>query len=117
MTAASVHASPHGVVERHGPRGSIEFERVLRHPVGTVWEAITTPAGLAAWWLPFEADIEVDLRVGGLISFSAAELGESPMTCEILELDPQRRLVHSHFDGSTTMTWELRPRRWDACSG
>ena len=49
--------SRHGTVERDGARGMIRFERVLAHPVERVWEAITTPDGLAGWWLPFPATI------------------------------------------------------------
>ncbi|WP_292676744.1 SRPBCC domain-containing protein [Nocardioides sp.] len=101
--------SRHGTVERHGRRGSIRFERVLAHPVERVWDAITTPEGLAAWWLPFDASIDIDLTAGGLIAFTAPELGEDAMTCEILELDPPHRLVHTHFDRSITLTWELTP--------
>jgi uncharacterized protein YndB with AHSA1/START domain/ketosteroid isomerase-like protein len=99
--------SRHGTVQRDGNRGVIRFERVLAHPVQRVWEAITTADGLAGWWLPFPATIEIELAAGGEISFSAAELGEAPMTCEILEVDPPHRLVHSHFDRSITLTWEL----------
>jgi uncharacterized protein YndB with AHSA1/START domain/ketosteroid isomerase-like protein len=108
MTTASA-PTRHGFVERHGRSGSIRFERLLAHPVDRVWEAITTPEGLAAWWLPFDADITVDLVVGGLISFSSPDLGDSPMTCEVLEVAPPHRLVHSHFDRSVTLTWELEP--------
>ena len=53
------------------------------------------------------ATIEIDLVVGGEIAFSAPELGEAPMTCEILELDPPYRLVHRHIDPAITLTWEL----------
>ena len=99
--------SRHGTVERDGNTGTIRFERLLAHPVDRVWEAVTTPEGLSDWWLPFPAKITVDLAVGGLISFAASELGDAPMTCEILELDAPYRLVHTHFDPSTTLTWEL----------
>jgi uncharacterized protein YndB with AHSA1/START domain/ketosteroid isomerase-like protein len=105
--SATTSTSRHGPVERDGTRGVIRFERVLTHPVERVWEAITTPEGLAGWWLPFSATIEIDLVEGGEIAFSAAELGETPMTCDILELDPPYRLVHSHFDRAITLTWEL----------
>ena len=107
MTSTSSSPSRHGTVEREGNGGSIHFERWLSHPVDRVWEAITTPEGLGGWWLPFEAAIRIDLVVGGEISFSAPELGEAPMTCEVLEVDPPHRLVHTHFDRSITLTWEL----------
>ena len=105
--SSTTATSRHGTVERDGNRGTIRFERVLAHPVARVWEAVTTPDGLSAWWLPFPAKIEIDLAVGGEISFAASELGEAPMTCEILEVDPPYRLVHSHFDRAITLTWEL----------
>jgi uncharacterized protein YndB with AHSA1/START domain len=107
MTHRTDSHSRHGIVTRDGRRGTIRFERALDHPVESVWEAITTPDGLAGWWLPFDARIEIDLAVGGLISFSSQELGDAPMTCEILELEAPYRLVHTHFDRSITLTWEL----------
>ena len=99
----------HGTVTRDGAHGTIHFERVLGHPVDKVWEAITTPDGLAGWWLPFPATITVDLTVGGAFSFSAPELGEAPMTCEIVEVEAPHRLVYKHFSPGTTMTWQLDP--------
>jgi uncharacterized protein YndB with AHSA1/START domain/ketosteroid isomerase-like protein len=100
-------ASRHGTVHRTGKRGTIRFERRLAHPVERVWKAVTTSDGLAGWWLPFPATIRIDLVVGGEISFTAPELGEAPMTCEILEIDAPHRLVHTHFDRAVTLTWEL----------
>lgn len=113
-TTDSSHANPpaasrHGIIERDGKGGTIRFERLLNHPVPRVWEAVTTPEGLGGWWLPFPATISVDLIVGGQIAFSAMEFGEAPMTCEILEVDPPHRLVHTHFDRSMTIAWELTP--------
>jgi uncharacterized protein YndB with AHSA1/START domain/ketosteroid isomerase-like protein len=107
VTSTVPSPSRHGTVELDGERGRIRFERLLSHPIERVWEAITTPAGLAGWWMPFAATIEIDLVVGGTISFSATELGEEPMTCEVLEVDRPHRLVHTHFDRSMTLTWDL----------
>ena len=41
------------------------------YPIRDVWDAITNPARLADWWLPFDADITVDLREGGQMVFAA----------------------------------------------
>jgi uncharacterized protein YndB with AHSA1/START domain/ketosteroid isomerase-like protein len=112
--SATTSPSRHGTVEREGNHGVIRFERTLSHPVERVWEAITTAEGLAGWWLPFPATIDIELVVGGQIAFSSSELGEAPMTCEILALDPPYRLVHSHFDRAITLTWELSPEG-DGC--
>jgi len=106
--------SRHGTVEGRGVEGNVRFERLLAHPVELVWDALTTAEGLAAWWLPFPATIDIDLVVGGRLSFAAAEIGSTPMTCDILELDPPTRLVHSHFDRAITLTWELAAEG-DAC--
>ena len=43
----------------------------LPYPIRDVWDAITNPARLADWWLPFDADITVDLREGGEMVFTA----------------------------------------------
>lgn len=44
----------------------LRIERRLAHPPEKVWRAVTEPAHLTQW---FPADLEVDLRVGGRISF------------------------------------------------
>src|SRR3546814_8684651 len=54
-----------GVIEPTADGGVIRFERRLAYPVDEVWDAVTNPERLADWWLPFDADITVDLRVGG----------------------------------------------------
>ena len=59
-----------GVLERTADGGVIRFERHLAYDVQEVWDAITTPERLADWWLPFEADITVDLREGGEMVFA-----------------------------------------------
>ncbi len=55
-----------GTIERTSDGGAvIGFERHLPYAVADVWTAITDPEHLAQWWLPFDADITVDLREGG----------------------------------------------------
>ena len=60
-----------GTLERTATGGTIRFERHLRFPVAAVWDAITNPERLADWWLPFDADITVDLREGGEMVFTS----------------------------------------------
>ena len=81
-----------GVLERTPDGGVIHFKRHLAYDIADVWAAITTPERLADWWLPFEADITVDLRAGGSMVFAGAPEGE-PVTlvCTILRLDPPVR--------------------------
>jgi uncharacterized protein YndB with AHSA1/START domain len=96
-----------GVVERTADGGVIRFERHLAHDVRDVWDAITSPARLADWWLPFDADITVDLREGGEMVF-AGKGDEAPtMTCTILRVEPPVLFEHTHPAPGSRMRWEL----------
>src|SRR6476660_9439585 len=96
-----------GTLERTGDGGVIRFERHLAYPIREVWDAITIPARLADWWLPFDADITIDLREGGEMVFAAT--GDEPMTIEstILRVEPPMLLEHTHVDPGSFMRWEL----------
>jgi uncharacterized protein YndB with AHSA1/START domain len=99
-----------GRLERTADGGVIRFERHLAYDVRDVWDAITSPARLADWWLPFEADVTVDLREGGELVFAGAPDGEPvTMTCTILRLEPPVLLEHTHVAPGSTMRWELEP--------
>jgi uncharacterized protein YndB with AHSA1/START domain len=87
--------------------GVIRFERHLPYPVREVWDAITNPARLAEWWLPFDAEITVDLRPGGLMVMAATGGDPPPMTCEILRVEAPLLLEHTHMAPGTTLRWEL----------
>lgn len=101
--------STHGTLERTADGGVIRFERHLAYPIREVWDAITNPARLAEWWLPFDADITVELRAGGQMVFAAN--GDEPMTitCTVLRVEPPMLLEHTHADPSSRMRWELEP--------
>jgi len=109
MTTSSLQPSADrdGTIEPTESGGVIRFERRLPYPVAEVWSAITEPARLAEWWLPFDADITVDLQPGGMMVMSAT--GDEPVTitCEILRVEPPRLLEHTHVDPGTRMLWEL----------
>lgn len=96
-----------GTMDRTSEGGVIRFERQLAYPIDEVWDAITNPARLADWWLPFDADITVDLRVGGEMVMVAT--GDEPMTitCTFLRVEPPRLLEHTHVDAGSRMRWEL----------
>jgi uncharacterized protein YndB with AHSA1/START domain len=102
-------ASCDGTLERTVDGGVIRFERRLPYAIRDVWDAITNPERLADWWLPFDADIAVDLREGGEMVFSAR--GDEPMTitCTILRVEPPMLLEHTHVDAGSVMRWELEP--------
>jgi uncharacterized protein YndB with AHSA1/START domain len=98
-----------GTVERTPDGGVIRFERNLPYPIGEVWDAITNPARLADWWLPFEADISVDLREGGQMVFAGRGDEPTTMTWTILRVEPPTLLEHTHPDAGSYLRWELEP--------
>ncbi len=100
-------SSDDGVLERTVDGGVIRFERHLPYPIREVWDAITDPGRLADWWLPFDADITVDLREGGQMVFAGR--GDEPMTMTftILRVEPPLLLEHTHADADSYMRWEL----------
>jgi len=106
---SNLPASYDGTLERTADGGVIRFERRLPYPIRDVWDAITNPERLADWWLPFDADITVDLREGGEMVFAAR--GDEPMTitCTILRVEPPMLLEHTHVDAASLMRWELEP--------
>ena len=88
--------------------GIIRFERRLAYDIGDVWAAITSPERLAEWWLPFDADITVDLREGGEMVFAGSNDGEPiTMVCTILRVEPPVLFEHTHPAPGSIMRWEL----------
>jgi len=96
-----------GTLERTPDGGVIRFERRLPYPLGEVWDAITNPARIADWWLPFDADITLDLREGGELVITGR--GDEPvsMTFRVLRVEPPVLFEHTHADPGSHMRWEL----------
>lgn len=97
-----------GVIERTPDGGLIRFERRLPYSIRDVWDAITDPDRLADWWLPFDADVAVDLREGGEMVFTSRD---EPMTMRftIVRVESPMLLEHTHADPGSLMRWELEP--------
>jgi uncharacterized protein YndB with AHSA1/START domain len=98
-----------GTLDRTADGGVIRFERALGVPVREVWDAITDPARIADWWLPFDADITVDLREGGEMVFTGTGEEAVAMTVTILRVEPPMLLEHTHGGPGSYMRWELEP--------
>jgi len=96
-----------GTIERTADGGVIHFERHLPYPVRDVWSAITDPARLADWWLPFDADITVDLREGGEMRFVGRGEDDPAFTLTVLRVEAPMLLEHTHVDPTSRMRWEL----------
>jgi uncharacterized protein YndB with AHSA1/START domain len=96
-----------GTMERTADGGVIRFERHLEYAVRDVWDAITNPERLAEWWLPFEADITIDLREGGEMVMVGTGDEAVTMTFTVLRVEPPMLLEHTHADPGSFMRWEL----------
>ena len=98
-----------GIVERTPEGGVIRFERHLPYPIRDVWNAVTEADRLADWWLPFEADVTVDLREGGEMRFVGRGEDDPDLTFTILRVEAPMLLEHTHADPTSHMRWELEP--------
>jgi uncharacterized protein YndB with AHSA1/START domain len=99
-----------GILETRGDGTKVvRFERRLAHPVERVWEALTRPEELSAWW----GDADVDLVEGGEFVMrwrNVGPNGEPPpvMHARITELDPPR-VLETSGDMHGVLRWELEP--------
>jgi uncharacterized protein YndB with AHSA1/START domain len=81
------------------PKTDFAIERVVDAPTRLVWEALTKPEHLQAWYMPKAwgrvSKAELDLRPGGIIRIDIA-VGDGPdipnVGC-VLEVVPMQRLV------------------------
>jgi uncharacterized protein YndB with AHSA1/START domain len=91
---------------------SLVFERVMPHPAAKVWKALTRSELIARWLMANDFVLER----GAKFTFRATPVaGWSGVTnCEVLELEPEKRLVYTWGDGTestsglkTIVTWTL----------
>jgi uncharacterized protein YndB with AHSA1/START domain len=98
-----------GTMERTAEGGVIRFERHLPYAIREVWDAITEPARLAEWWLPFDADVTIDLRAGGTMVVAGRGDDAPTMSFTIRRVEPPVLLEHTHVDEGSLLRWELEP--------
>jgi uncharacterized protein YndB with AHSA1/START domain len=82
--------SQNGTVTMQGDYATLRYERRLAHPREAVWNAITDPKELVAW---FNTKAVIDGRNGGTIDF-VNTLSTFHTTGRILVWDPPRVLEH-----------------------
>jgi uncharacterized protein YndB with AHSA1/START domain len=77
------------------------------HPPGRVWEALTSSEALAAWLMPNDFKPVVGHRF--TFRTKPAPGFDGIVRCEVLELDPPRRMAWSWAGGNidTTVTFTL----------
>ena len=102
--------SDYGSYEIIDGRPRLRFERRLAHPVDKVWAAVTDPAQLRHW---FPAELMIEPRAGGRVTFTFPDEYAPPSQGEVRELDPPRRFAFT-WD-QDVLEFELEPAGEDAC--
>ena len=87
------------------------FEEIFPHPIETVWHALTDGAALASWLMPNDFVAQIGHRF--CVRSPAIPGWRGRAECEVLEMDPPRRMVWSWQSSDTraptTLTFELNP--------
>jgi uncharacterized protein YndB with AHSA1/START domain len=78
---------------------TISLDQFVARPPRRVWEALTRPDQLAAWWAPGDIAPTVGHR------FVLDMGGWGNIACEVLEVVEPERLVYAF--GDWTLTWRL----------
>ena len=76
---------------------------VLNAPISTVWDAVATAEGIAAWFMPND----FQPVAGYEFTIDAGPFGKSP--CKVTELDPPNRLSF-RWGKDWTLTFQLEER-------
>jgi uncharacterized protein YndB with AHSA1/START domain len=93
---------------------SLTLVRRINARPSIVFEALTTPAGIASWWGPDDGPVlaaETDVRIGGRfrVRFRMLDGTEHESTGEYLEVAPPERLAMSwRWTGSVEDPGESR---------
>jgi uncharacterized protein YndB with AHSA1/START domain len=84
-------------------------------PIDRVWKAITTPSEIKRWF--FGVDTESEWKVGSPIVHTGEYQGKPYVDKgEILEIEPPKRLVHTHWSdisGKPDMPEHYQTVAWD----
>jgi uncharacterized protein YndB with AHSA1/START domain len=106
------------MTQQTAPTRDVVVEEVLPHAPEAVWTALTTSELIGRWLMPNDfAPV-----VGKRFTFRTRPMGDWDGTvhCEVLEVEPARRLVYSWRGGAssntkygaaldTVVTWTLTP--------
>ena len=98
-----LHSAPLGALDRSGTSPRLRFERNIAHPPEVVWQALTMPQRLAAW---FPTTIEGTLEAGVSLRFAfPSGLAIPPMEGRVLAAEPPKLLEFQW--GPDTVRFEL----------
>lgn len=90
--------------DEHGYR--IVFERMLRHPVAKVWDALINPEKLAVWFMK----TELDPVPGGRMTMHFGDTDDTLSYGRIVRIEPEKYLEYfwENEDGPDELAvWEL----------
>ncbi|MDT3445698.1 MULTISPECIES: SRPBCC domain-containing protein [unclassified Pseudofrankia] len=79
---------------------TITVDQFIAAPPSKVWRSLTDPDLHARWWVPGDIAPIVGHR------FHLQMPGWGPVACEVLEVEPARKLVYT-FNATWTLTWRL----------
>src|SRR5258708_32703670 len=101
----------HATYDTASQAPTLNFERQLKHPVETVWRAITDPRELKHW---FPSTISGEFGLGAQLTFTFEDHDEiEPMRGEVTEYEPPRRLAFNW--GAARLQSELQPAAGGGC--
>jgi uncharacterized protein YndB with AHSA1/START domain len=86
-------------------RYELRFVRLLAHPVDAVWQAVTSPEGLAAWF-PF--DVVGERAAGASLRFVFRDGEGEPFSGSMVEYSPPS-VMELRWEGEETVRLEVRP--------
>jgi uncharacterized protein YndB with AHSA1/START domain len=96
-----------GEILRVGEDVVLRFERSYPNPIDDVWDALTNPARIAQWWLPFDADITLELVAGGAYELRGKGEGMPTLSWKVLRVEAPHVFAHTHAEPDVVITWEL----------
>jgi uncharacterized protein YndB with AHSA1/START domain len=94
-----------GQLTQKDGRYELRFVRELSHPLGKVWEAVTSPAGLQAWF-PF--DVVGERETGASLRFVFRDGEAEPFSGSMVEYTP-RSAMELVWEDDETLRLELAP--------
>ena len=106
---------PDGTLDFVGEQLVLRFERIYPNSMNDVWDAITNPARIAQWWLPFDAEITIELVAGGDYILRGIDEGTPTLTFKVLRVEVPRLFEHTHVDPEIVVRWQLAERA-DGCA-
>jgi uncharacterized protein YndB with AHSA1/START domain len=95
-----------GTIEEVGDELVLRFERHFENSIDDVWSAITDPERIAQWWLPFDADITLELVAGGSYVLRGRE-GVPTLSWKVLRVESPYLFEHTHVEPGVIITWTL----------